>query len=461
MKNTSMFALSEIAAKAINFILVPFYTHVLTTEQYGTADLVFTFSTLLSPLVMFSIGEAMMRFLLDKDADDSKIRHIEFLVIAFGFAVSLLSVPVIRCLPRVSRYAGYIYAYLVLCALREATVGYLRGKEKLFRYAVCNIVNTALVAGLNIYFLVGLKLGVRGYLLAYIIATGTTAVMAFILGEQYKGYRHSKIDAALLRSMVLFSIAVIPNSMMWWAINSSDHLMVSYMRGVEENGLLTVAYKIPALLTTFSTILMQGWKYSAISERGSADREEFNNRALDMFFRGMLLVSALLLLCNRRIVGLLYADAYFNSWRATSFLVFGNLFLSMGTFFGTSYYVEKKMQGNLLSAVIGAAANITLNALLIPRFGAAGATMAAAASYIIIMVYRYFDTRKYLCLRFWTPGHAVSMGLLLGLLVSSNLRLLWGSILTFCAIVLMNMEYIVRMAGLGRQLLLDLVRRRG
>ena len=285
--------------------------------------------------------------------------------------------------------------------------------------------------------------------------------MAFILGEQYKGYRHSKIDAALLRSMVLFSIAVIPNSMMWWAINSSDHLMVSYMRGVEENGLLTVAYKIPALLTTFSTILMQGWKYSAISERGSADREEFNNRALDMFFRGMLLVSALLLLCNRRIVGLLYADAYFNSWRATSFLVFGNLFLSMGTFFGTSYYVEKKMQGNLLSAVIGAAANITLNALLIPRFGAAGATMAAAASYIIIMVYRYFDTRKYLCLRFWTPGHAVSMGLLLGLLVSSNLRLLWGSILTFCAIVLMNMEYIVRMAGLGRQLLLDLVRRRG
>lgn len=442
-KNTALFAMSEIATKVINFVLVPLYTYVLTKEQYGTANLVFTFSTLFTPLVMFNIGEALMRFLLDKDADDSKIRHVEFTVIIFGFIVSLVFIPIIRMMPSVRDYAVYMYIYLVFSALRNATVGYLRGKEKLFQYAICNIVNTFLVASLNIYFLVVLKAGVRGYLLAYIIACGTTGLLAFFLGRQLKNYEHGKLDREILKKMIRFSLAVVPNTMMWWVINSSDHLMVSYIKSVDENGLLTVSYKIPALLTTFSTIAMQGWKYSAINERESKDRMAFNNKVLSLFFRSVLLVSASLLLLNKVLVGILYSDAYFDSWRATSFLLFGNVFMSVATFFGTSYYVEKKMVGNLVSAMIGAAMNIGFNAILIPQYGAAGATMAAAASYVAIMLFRYFDTQKYLRLNFWTSENIVLMLLLLALLVCTNIGYVHISIAIFAVIVAINSKFII------------------
>ena len=40
MKNTAIFAIGSIATKLISFFLVPLYTNALTTEQYGTADLV-------------------------------------------------------------------------------------------------------------------------------------------------------------------------------------------------------------------------------------------------------------------------------------------------------------------------------------------------------------------------------------------------------------------------------------
>ena len=198
---------------------------------------------------------------------------------------------------------------------------------------------------------------------------------------------------------------------------------------------------------------MQGRKYSAINEKNSADREAFNNMALSIFFKGMLMASAILLLCNKLIVRFLYADAYYDSWQATSFLLVGNLFLSTATFFGTSYYVEKKMLGNFLSAVIGAVVNIVLNAVLIPGFGAAGATMAAAVSYIVIMIYRYFDTRKYLKLDFWIPENVISMALLLGLLFLSDFQQTFLSVIVFGVLLLVNVKYIVKMLNMGMRVL--------
>lgn len=436
LKNTSLFALSEIATKVINFILVPFYTYVLTKAQYGTADLVFTIGSLFVPLVMFNIGEAIMRFLLDKEADDKKIRSIEFSIILCGFFVSLVFIPVARFIPKMENYGIYIYLYIVFLAFQQVAVAYVRGKEKLLLYAVCNIINTLLVAGLNITFLLGFKLGIKGYLLAYIIAYAISGVFAFFTGGQLKDYKFVGIDKKLAKSMILFSLAVIPNSMMWWIINSSDKLMVSYMKDEGENGLLTVAYKIPSLLTTFSFILMQAWKYSAINEKDSKDKEEFNNKILYLFFRTVVLLSAGLLVFND-IITKIYSQEYYESRFASSFLLFGNAFLAIATFFGTSYYVEKKMAGNLISAVIGAVVNIVFNLVLIPFYGAAGATMAAAICYVVIMTYRYIDTQKYLKLRFWTVSNMINMLLLLLILINANLKYEWNYVVAFSLLAIM------------------------
>lgn len=459
LKNSSLFALSEVATKIINFILVPFYTYVLTKEQYGTVNLVFTFSTLLSPLIMLNIGEAVMRFLMDEDADDSKIRHIEFMIIAGGVLAGLALMPFLNMVPTVRKYIWYMYAYLIFLALRECTVGYLRGKEKLFEFAICNIANTTLIAVLNILFLVVFHWGIRGYFLAYIMAYATTSIGAFFVGGQHKGYRRMQIDKGLLQDMIRFSLAVIPNTMMWWIIDSSDHVMVSYMQSIEENALLTVAYKIPALLTSLSTIAMQGWKYSAINERDSEDKVAFSNRALTFYFHTMAVASATLLLANKWITSFLYAEAYHDAWRATAFLLVGNVCLSTATFFGTSYYVEKKMAGNFFSALTGAIVNIVFNALLIPHFGAAGATMAAAISYVVVLTYRYIDTQKYLPLTFWTPENLMEFAFLCAIMGATYFDHDGIAVILYLAFIAFNGKFILSTAAKMREILVTVFKK--
>ena len=41
-KNTLIFALGSFTQKAMAFLLVPFYTYVLSTPDYGTSDLIIT-----------------------------------------------------------------------------------------------------------------------------------------------------------------------------------------------------------------------------------------------------------------------------------------------------------------------------------------------------------------------------------------------------------------------------------
>ena len=98
IKNTAIFALSNIGTKIINFFLVPLYTYVLTNEQYGTTDLIFTISSFLAPILILNINEAIMRFALDNNADDNKLLSIGLVTIGASAVIGLLLIPLVDCI---------------------------------------------------------------------------------------------------------------------------------------------------------------------------------------------------------------------------------------------------------------------------------------------------------------------------------------------------------------------------
>ena len=63
--NTLLFTISSFGAKIISFLLVPIYTSVLSTKDYGNVDLVSTTVQLLIPIATLNIQDAVLRFSLD------------------------------------------------------------------------------------------------------------------------------------------------------------------------------------------------------------------------------------------------------------------------------------------------------------------------------------------------------------------------------------------------------------
>ena len=121
-----------------------------------------------------------------------------------------------------------------------------------------------------------MKKGKVGYFEAYALSYFLAAIIAFCAGKQWRYFNINSFDKSMLKKMSKFSIALVPNALLWWVINSSDRLMVSGMRGISENGLYAMGYKLPSLLNTFSAVFMQAWGFSAVKEFDGKSKNDFS-----------------------------------------------------------------------------------------------------------------------------------------------------------------------------------------
>lgn len=100
-KNLGFFALSGFIPKALSFFLVPLYTNILSTADYGISDLITTTVMFLIPIATLDIQDAAMRYALDKKYDNKEVFNVALqifiigtVVVAFGsFCVSLFNIP--------------------------------------------------------------------------------------------------------------------------------------------------------------------------------------------------------------------------------------------------------------------------------------------------------------------------------------------------------------------------------
>lgn len=399
-KNTLIFAIGNFSTKVIAFILVPFYTYVLTTEEYGIVNLIFTICSVISPMLMLNLQDAVRRFALDNDSNYNAILSTEWTVIIGGHLLGLLLIPIIGIVPGLKQYSITLYFYLVTMTANIIILEYLRGRERMRLYAFCSFVSSTGVAVLNLLFLLKFRLGINGYYLSYIFAYLVSSTIAVIYGKQWQVFKEWTFDKKLFKEMIFFSLPMIPNSIFWWISSSSDHIMVSFLLGTAANGIYTVSYKIPTLIATISSIFMQSWQISAIKESQNEDSLEFSNKMFDAYIRFIVVLTAGLLLFFKPFMRIYVSQEYFSAWKYVPVLIVGFSFSTLATFVGTPYFVKKDMKGNMYSAAFGAFLNIILNFFLIPMLGIQGAAIATCLSYICIFIYRLVDTRKYLLLNY-------------------------------------------------------------
>lgn len=73
IKNTGILTISSFSTKILTFLMVPLYTSVLTTEEYGTYDLAVSTVSLLIPILSVNIVDGVMRYSMDSRYDRADI----------------------------------------------------------------------------------------------------------------------------------------------------------------------------------------------------------------------------------------------------------------------------------------------------------------------------------------------------------------------------------------------------
>lgn len=416
--NTLILGLGVFGSKLLVFLMMPLYTGILSPAEYSAADLISQTANLLMPLACIGITDGVFRFAMDKEEDKRQVLSSGLAVLVFAGAVFLLLSPLIGLVDYFSSNVWLIVIYVLSANVHAVCAQYVRARDKTKLFALQGVINTALVIILNILFLVVFKMGVIGYVLSVVVADFGVTLFLVVAGKLYKDIRPSAIKMPLIKDLLKYSIPMIPATIFWWITSVSDRYMVTYFSGEAENGLYSAAYKIPTILTLVSTVFMEAWQYSAVSDTDASGKTvsresvEFFGNVFSHFQSIMYLAGSAIIAFSQIFIIILCADSYFDAWRFIPVLTLASVFSAFTSFAGSVYLVKKKSVLTLLTSMSGAVINIALNFTLIPKMGAQGAAIATAVSYLVVFVIRAVNARRYVPFSLSLPRMIASVTIL-------------------------------------------------
>ncbi|MEH7400122.1 polysaccharide biosynthesis C-terminal domain-containing protein [Gottfriedia acidiceleris] len=395
VNNSLVFAIGNLGTKLIIFFLLPIYTYYLSKSEFGLVDLLTTTISLLIPIFTLSIFDSVLRFAMDKNYDKQEILINSFVVILIGFILLVMFYPIISHFLPFENYIIYFYILILFQSIYTTLSQYIRAIGLISLFAFSGIFNAMILLVSNVFLLIIFHTGIVGYLTSLIITNLISCLFIIIKGKVEKDLVFNKINIKLMKEMVLYSIPLIPNALMWWIMSFSDRFIISYLIGLSANGIYAVASKIPSILNIFNSIFFQAWQMSAIEEKESKDKTEFFSKVFNVFSIFMLISTSFILAHLKLIIGIFIADSFFESWKYVPFLLLGVVFSSFSGFLGTNYIAAKKTTGVFRTSLIGAILNVCTNLLLIPIIGINGATIGTMLSFLVIWILRIIDTKKF------------------------------------------------------------------
>ncbi len=409
-KNMALFSISNFVTKILVFLLVPLYTGVLTTYEYGVADIIQVTILLLVPALTMNIGEAALRFGIEYSnrrrqifgiGNKYVIRSILYVTVASVIAAFFVN-------NQIKIYILFFVFVFAANCFYEFYVLFFQGTEKVESVVIGSITCTLITVLLNILFLLVLKTGIYGYLISQIVAFSVAALVMCIVSGYALNKSKSSNDTddvgnedikSLEKKMTQYSVPLIAYSTASWVNNASDRYIVLLMCGAAVNGVYGVAYKIPAILMVFQRIFAQAWQISATKTHADEDAELFYTSMYKLYNAFMVIGCAFLIMFVKVLAYLMFKKEFFDAWRLVPALLISVIFGALTGFLGSICLAYKDSKSMGLATGIGAIMNVILNIVLIPHYEAMGASVATGVSYFTMSMLALYFVRRHVALK--------------------------------------------------------------
>lgn len=394
LKNLGLLTISNFSSKILVFLLVPLYTSILTTTEYGTYDLAISTVSLLYPILTLNIVDGVMRFSMDKNYSKENIAIIAFKFLSISTILYGLITIIIKHLGLFEGLEIFIFLYYLSYSTYQFFVQISKGLEKVSDMAIAGVISTLSLIIFNLLFLFKFKLGLNGFFLANILSQLIPSLY-FIFRLKFWNYiKDFNIDKSLEKEMLKYSIPLIATTLGWWANNTLDKYAVTWLCGVAANGILSVSYKIPTILNTLQGIFTSAWQISAIKEYGEEETSKFYGKTFSLVNFLMCAACSVLIILTRPLAHMLYANDFYVAWEYVPFLLISSVINCASGLLGPILSAKKDTKAMMWSAIIGVIFNAIFNIVLIYLIGIQGATIATMGSSLIIYLIRRYGANK-------------------------------------------------------------------
>lgn len=396
-QNTIIIAFGKISTQFVSFILLPFYTTILTTKEYGVFDLINTIVQLSIPIISLMIEQAAFRYLLENKNDKEKSEVITTsLHILAKMAIIFSILMIIITFFYHSKYNLLVSLIIIITSFNNLLLQFARGLDNTKLYSLCSFICSSLIIVFNVILLSLFHMGVIGMLLATLIGNLISAIILAYKLKLNHYYSKSSYDKILKNKLVKYSLPLIPNNISLWLMNSSDKFIVSLFLGVSMNGILAISHKFPAIYMTFFGIFLLAWQEFVAIHYFDKDKDEYLSNMINNIFSIFAWTAILIILAIPIVFNLFINSNYSEAYNNIPIYMIAFLFDVVIGLLGAIYVANKKTIEIVKTTTIAAIINIISNIFLIKYIGLYAAAVSTLIGYFIAMILRIIDTKKYI-----------------------------------------------------------------
>jgi O-antigen/teichoic acid export membrane protein len=400
--------------KGLSFLLLFYFTHILSSADFGVLNL-------FSNGVLFFMPFVSLGILQSASAEYFKLDKKHF---AQFFCSSMLLPVLVALLFTGVLFAGrqtllvqkgypLLFIALPIVALfsflNEQLIAMIRNAGKPMLYLCISLGRLLAEAALAIWLVSLLQQGWQGRAWAMLISYMAVALYALLYFKQ-QGFWQGRPQKKIIVAELTYSIPVIVMQLSVFCMSSCGGYFIALQTGsLEQTGVFSIAATYSSLVLVFCTALLQ---YLVPQLYGKLAQPVPNYAAIKkqlLFYVAAMLAATLLI---TGLAPLAFAKvlkpAYLPGLQYCSLLCVAHCCWGISYYLYSFMLFKKQKQKIMLASLLSIGISLLLNYVLVNRLGAYGAALAMAVVQVVVLAITVFFVKAELAKLWWTKQQNVA-----------------------------------------------------
>lgn len=449
------YLMGTVLVQGVNFLMTPVYTNMMSVENYGMLSICTMWTTFFSTFITLqvhgSINNALVKYGQENiEKYTSSVQCIEIISFAVIFTVSIIfrnQLSAVLQIPVIVFIAILITSFFQACIQLMNSKLIAQGKHK--EYFVLSFAFTVLSAGLSVICIYFQDSSTKyygkifGFMLAALLIGLVVFIYIFYTGRTLLKKEYCKFCLSLTLPLILHGLSQI-------VLGQSDRYMIKLLTdNADYNvGVYGYAHTLGSVINVLWLAFNYAWVpwYYTRYKDGEFERIKKIQREYSFIFTSLTMAFVMI---SPEIVKLMAPQEYWEGMNLVPVIAMGFYFMFLYSFpVNYEFYKEKTFwisTGTVLSALF----NIGANYLLIPGYGALGASITTLLSYLLLFIFHFVISKfviKNYEIKFWALIKDTVPMIIICVIYYFTTEIMWIRFIIIAAIVAVNVVKYYRYA---------------
>jgi len=391
----SYYLFGSIFNKGIAFLVIPIFTRILTTYDYGIINTYNAWVGILTMIVGMTLHMSIRSSFNDyKENIDDFMSSSAFLTIINSITVSIMTLII------VAAFKINIDLYLVLlCLIQSFSVAIIEDynmylmmkyeyKKRTFLLVVPNLL-------INIFAMIFIVLVLSNNLYLGKIIPGVVINFIFSLVILTSIFKKSKkiYDLEYWKYAVAISAPVIVHGISLNILSQSDRIMLTSLSSASDTGVYSLIYNF-SMITSVIAFAIDGVFIPDFNKSLGERKIEYLNERVKLFIEIMTFSTIVMILISPEVLKIIAPQEYWRGIDIIPPIVLSSFIIYAYTLYVNIEHFHKKTKRIAINTIFAAGLNIILNYLFIPKYGIVAAAYSTLISYTVSFFIHYYYARK-------------------------------------------------------------------